>query len=329
MDIPSPDLDHKIFSLCFTIYNKEKWIKSILESWINNLFDKNSIEILIVFDDLKDNSLKIAKKILTENNIDFKFLFADDRHEIFCNNLALKNAKGEFVIFIQDDNWIFDKNYDKFLYDFFQSKAEIGLVGLLNGAQLENNSNQNKLLNFSWLIKNFLKSFLVKEKVKIYPRPLNILKYKRIEINRSEKGKNFDVHNLDLIDLGIYNVHLINRPFAVKRELINEIGGLEKDFMPSWGDDIDLSLKMINKNLHNYYIPFNLLNISNHVNDQKVKHNNKSKFLKFSNDIRFYNLLNKLYYNHLNVIRKFDNSPIKKVSNLKIIDNQMINASTS
>ena len=34
------------------------------------------------------------------------FLFADDRYEIFCNNLALKRASGDYIVFIQDDNCI-------------------------------------------------------------------------------------------------------------------------------------------------------------------------------------------------------------------------------
>ena len=62
-------------TLAITIYNKEKWVKSILESWIQNVSNKEKLEVVIVFDDLKDASEKIARQYLEEVNVAYKFLY--------------------------------------------------------------------------------------------------------------------------------------------------------------------------------------------------------------------------------------------------------------
>ncbi len=86
------------FSLAFDIYNKEKWIESLLDSWISNLSGKNEYEIITVFDDLKDESNKIAEEYFKKYTYKYTALFADNRFETFCNNLAFQHATGDFII---------------------------------------------------------------------------------------------------------------------------------------------------------------------------------------------------------------------------------------
>jgi len=43
----------------FDIYNdKEHWIQSLLESWLDNLLGKHEVEAIIVFDDCKEHLQK-------------------------------------------------------------------------------------------------------------------------------------------------------------------------------------------------------------------------------------------------------------------------------
>jgi len=216
-------------TLAFDIYNKEKWIESILHSWISNLSGENQYEIIIVFDACKDRSEEIARNFLSQFNYEYKFLHADDKYEIYCNNLALQHATGDYIVFIQDDNWIYDKDWDLIFTKVVGKVDNVGTVGFLAGIQALPDSNN--------------------------------IKYQRIEIDRPHKGENFSVHNLPTYETGVWQVDAICRPFCVSRALLLSYGGLDTAFSPTCGDDLDLSLKLLRDGKVNLYIPFDLLNI--------------------------------------------------------------------
>lgn len=257
------------YTLAITIYNKEHWVESILKSWIENASDPNELEVVMVFDALKDNSKEVASQYLEKKGIKHKFLFADDKHEIFCNNLALENSTGENIIFIQDDNWIYDKNWDLTLSKVIDDRSlNVGAIALLAGARvLAPNYKEDVLKSYYSIIKHNIHSFIFKKlkPIKIGTR----FCYRRIESDRSIKKENFTIHNIESQELGVWTIHHITRPFCIQRNLINKMGGLDKYFMPHMGDDIDLSYKLLINGYNNYYIPFNLLNISTVADDTK------------------------------------------------------------
>jgi len=214
-------------TLAFDIYNREKWLASLLDSWLSNLSDKNEYEFIVVFDDLHDKSKQIADERFKNHGYPYLPLFADDKYEIFCNNLALQHATGDYIIFIQDDNWIHDKNWDLLLCQVIDKVPNLGVIGLLAGIKLS----------------------------------LPPLKWTRVEIDRPHKGIHFTKFGkLESYELGVWDVHAINRPFCISINLLREKGGLDKKFMPTTGDDLDLSLKCKIDNRINIYIPFDLIN---------------------------------------------------------------------
>jgi len=214
-------------TLAFDIYNKEKWIESLLDSWISNLSGKNEYEIIIVFDDCKDRSYEIVSNYFKNCPHEHLALFADNKYEIYCNNLALEKATGDYIIFIQDDNWIYDKNWDLLISRIIDRIKNIGVMGFLAGTTL-------------------------------YP-PMN---YQRIEINRPHKGTHFTRYNIKgHYELGVWQVDAICRPFCISVELLTQKGGLDKEFMPMDGDHLDLSIKLLRDGRKNIYIPFDLVNV--------------------------------------------------------------------
>lgn len=293
-------------TLAFTIYNKENWVISILESWIENASDKSNLEIIIVFDDLKDNSKVNAKKYLDEAGVKYKFLHANDKHEIFCNNLALEHATGDYIIFIQDDNWIYDKGWDVTIHNIIREQNKVGAIALLAGAKIIPISKKIKIAN---TIKKLLSLFKVTKSMAFYPRFV----VERLETNREHKGDNFSIHHIPSLPLGIWQIHLITRPFCISRKLLLNYGGLNKSFMPHTGDDIDLSLKLLGDGYQNLYVSFDLVNIST-IGDNLIhgtNNNNVKKALKLN------------YKYHKKIINNSHRYSIRKISdidsNLKLI----------
>lgn len=213
-------------TLAFDIYNKEQWIQSLLESWLDNLSGRHEVEVIIVFDDCRDASPEIAERVLLGRGLDYQFLYADDEYEIFCNDLAFQHATGDFIIFIQDDNWIYDRDWDDTLAEVLGRVDNVGAVGLLAGVEMRRG-----------------------------PR----LSYRRIEVNRPHKGDNFGLE--EVFDLAVWCVDAINRPFGISTDLLREMGGLDFAFRPMDFDDMDLSLKLLQRGYTNIYVPFDLLNV--------------------------------------------------------------------
>jgi len=157
-------------TLAFDIYNKEHWIQSLLESWLDNLSGKHEVEVIIVFDDCKDASPEIAERVLQGRGLNYQFLYADDESEIYCNDLAFQHATGDFIIFIQDDNWIYDRDWDDTLVQVLHRVDNIGAVGLLAGLEMKRGPRLSK---------------------------------RRIEVNRPHKGEDFWVK--EVFDLGVWS----------------------------------------------------------------------------------------------------------------------------
>lgn len=287
-----------IITLAFTIYNKENWVESILKSWLENTSDKSNLEIIIVFDDLKDNSKSIAEKYLIESGLNYKFLFANDKHEIFCNNLALKHAKGDFIIFIQDDNWIYDKGWDLILKKTIQETKNVGAIAFLAGSKIISYSKTNQILS---IIKKWIKHLIFKNN-SFYPK----FGLQRLESNRKHKGVNFMQMKIPSLPIGIWEINVITRPFCISRELLLQYGGLNKVFMPHTGDDLDLSLKLLRDGYKNLYISFDLVNIST-IGDNQIHGTNNDNLKKAYK-------LN--YQNHKLIINNSQKHPIKKIFNL-------------
>ena len=101
----------------------------MLDSWVSNLSGDNEIEVVIVFDACKDSSEEIARKYFAKIEMEVKYLYADDQFEIYCNSLALGKATGDYIIFIQDYNWIYDKNWDRLLTDVIERTPDVGAIG--------------------------------------------------------------------------------------------------------------------------------------------------------------------------------------------------------
>ena len=99
-------MEEKLVSIIMPVYNSEKYIENAIESVLNQTY--NNIELIAVDDGSRDNSLNILKK----------FSKKDDRIKVFSKenggisstrNYGLKQAKGEYIAFIDNDDE-YDKN---------------------------------------------------------------------------------------------------------------------------------------------------------------------------------------------------------------------------
>lgn len=110
-----------------TTHNKEDLIGSVCHGIINNISELTK-EIIVVFDGCIDNTEEIVKNILKDTKINIKYVYTDDVFEVRANNSGLKEVTSDYVILIQDDMIIKEKNFDKRMLKPFISFNDVFAV---------------------------------------------------------------------------------------------------------------------------------------------------------------------------------------------------------
>lgn len=109
-------------SIIVPMYNVEKYIQRCLSSIINNKGFLENCELIVVNDGTKDNSESIARKII-EGLPNTQIIVQENQGLSAARNIGLSRAIGEYVWFIDSDDWIepdaikslmneIDKEYD-------------------------------------------------------------------------------------------------------------------------------------------------------------------------------------------------------------------------
>lgn len=91
-------------SVIVPVYNVEKYIDKCLNSLVNQTL--NEIEIIIVNDGSPDNSQKIIDKYVKKYPNKVKSFIKENGGQGSARNLGLKYAKGEYISFVDSDDWI-------------------------------------------------------------------------------------------------------------------------------------------------------------------------------------------------------------------------------
>ena len=101
-------------SVIVPVYNVEKYISKCLESLVNQTLKE--IEIIAVNDGSPDNSQKIIDKFQKKYSKKIKSFIKDNEGQGSARNLGLKYAKGEYISFVDSDDFI-DKEMLEKMYN--------------------------------------------------------------------------------------------------------------------------------------------------------------------------------------------------------------------
>lgn len=124
-------------SVIIPAYNVEKYIEKSLKSIMNQTLKE--IEVIVVNDGSKDNTASIIKKI---SKLDKRIILIDKENEGVskARNIGIRKAKGEYLAFIDGDDWI-EKDYFEEVYkkakkeDYEMVMSDIFINYLRSGRQ--------------------------------------------------------------------------------------------------------------------------------------------------------------------------------------------------
>lgn len=116
-----------LLTLVVPIYNMEKYLQKCLESIVENLKENNDIEVLLINDGSNDASEDICKEFIKKQN-NLKYIKKLNTGCSDTRNLGIKLSKGEYICFIDSDDFI-KKDYIKNIKKVLETKKDLILFG--------------------------------------------------------------------------------------------------------------------------------------------------------------------------------------------------------
>lgn len=209
------------YNVCYFL---EQCLHSVLKA-----SSKVSTEIIVVDNNSVDDSVamvkeKFAQVTLIENKKNTGFSFA--------NNQAIKIAKGEFVLLLNPDTVVEEDTFEKTV-SFMETHEDCGGLGVL-------------------MIDG--KGKFLPESKRGLPTP-SVAFYKIFGLSALfPKSKLFGKYHLGYLDKHhIHEVDVLSGAFMMlRKEALDKIGLLDENFF-MYGEDIDLSYRLIKGGYKNYY----------------------------------------------------------------------------
>lgn len=201
-------------------YNVRYFLELCLKSVKAAITDIEA-EIIVVDNNSSDDSCIMVKDlfpdvVLIENKENTGFSKG--------NNIGVAHAKGEFLCILNPDTVVAEDTFTKLL-KFADSKKDLGIIGC-------------KLIDGNG-------DYLPESKRNI---PTPKVSFSKI----FGKGNSYYANHLQVSDIGEVAV-LVGAFMLLKREIFNIVGGFDEDYF-MYGEDIDLSYRILNNGYKNYYV---------------------------------------------------------------------------
>lgn len=117
-------MDEALISIIITTYNRANLIRTAINTCLNQTY--KTIEIILVDDASTDNTQEVVKSI-SDSRISY-FRHSQNKGPAGARNTGLKNARGQYLAFLDsDDEWLPEK-LEKQIQVFKNSKTELGLI---------------------------------------------------------------------------------------------------------------------------------------------------------------------------------------------------------
>lgn len=158
-------LNDGVVSVIVPVYNAAEYLNRCIEGVINQTYKK--IEIILIDDGSTDNSGKICDEYALKDNR-VKVFHTENKGPSAARNKGIENSNGEFIFFVDTDDFIESNALDLLIGNYHQTKADI-IIG--DFKKVKNNvfsdSGHNRFFSSSKLltkqdIVNYIRCYLKK-----------------------------------------------------------------------------------------------------------------------------------------------------------------------
>lgn len=208
-------------SIIVPAYNVEKYISQCLDSLVNQTY--KNIEIIVINDGSSDNTFSTIKKY-AENDNRVIAINQANKGVSASRNIGLEKLTGEYVTFVDSDDWIELDACEKMLEHVINNNADIGIFSYIR--EYDNNSlpksvfEKDEIIFEGEEIKNKLHRRIygpIGEEIS-HPEKLNAIVTLWGKIYKSEIIKNIKFYSLEELGLcedGYFNISAFNKATKV------------------------------------------------------------------------------------------------------------------
>lgn len=121
------DFDGKTkVSVVIPVYNAKPYLKKCLDSVINQTLQ--DIEIIIIDDESTDGSSEICKSYLSDSRV--SYFYKKNEGLAAARQDGMERAHGEYIGFVDSDDWIEPNMYERMYEVAVQEKADVVMCGI-------------------------------------------------------------------------------------------------------------------------------------------------------------------------------------------------------
>lgn len=129
------ELKKPLISVIVPVYNVEKYVGRCLNSIIHQSY--TNLEIIVVNDGSTDNSLSVCEEYEAKDKR-IKLITQENRGLSGARNTGLRNYTGEYVTFVDSDDWI-HRNMVEFMYNLLvRNKSDMSKCGNFRVSEMTN-----------------------------------------------------------------------------------------------------------------------------------------------------------------------------------------------
>ena len=176
-------------SILTATYNREKYLKRLYESIINNQNYGLEAEWIIIDDGSIDRTKSLVEDFILENKLDIKYIYQKNSGKMSAINLGANMATGELLIDCDSDDFFSDNAFEIIYRNSDKLLSNNNLYGLCFLKQNINGEISGKKFEHNFMISTMFDLYFKKdiqgEKILVYNTKIR-KKYKHILENREK-----------------------------------------------------------------------------------------------------------------------------------------------
>ena len=123
-----------MISIIIPVFNVEEYLGRCVESVLNQTYQ--NFEILLIDDGSTDKSGKICDEYVSKDNR-VKVFHVENNGAATARNVGIDNAKGEYISFIDSDDFIAPQMYESLVANLKKCNADISVCNYKKGKELD------------------------------------------------------------------------------------------------------------------------------------------------------------------------------------------------
>lgn len=140
----------KKVSVIIPVYNASPYIKECISSVLSQTY--KNIEVICINDGSTDDSLNILSK-LQKNEDRIKIINQSNKGVSVSRNVGINNSTGEYIIFIDSDDWIDSNTIETCIYEIDKKSLDVILFSYIR--ETKSRSNKKNIFDKGYVYFNY------------------------------------------------------------------------------------------------------------------------------------------------------------------------------